>query len=218
MRVVGKILLTGLVVILLLGLEPALVLIPLQLLKALGLGWLLASLRWLSRADPSFGAPALWIGGFLALTLGLHLLGSSLRPGWPARWTLAITGGAWLTLFAAMSVIGIAHQTIWMIASKQSFLQNRNVRTMATASQVHRLAMEANWNVSELRKLIAKAPGSPSQWEEFNVVLQAEPNGTVTNVLVIDRQGQAGFTRFGKGAGRWRGSMSDLGEWVANSR
>jgi hypothetical protein len=95
-------------------------------------------------------------------------------------------------LFASAALVGIAHQTGWMISSKEPILKRRGVswkerlRLRNVGNEILERARSNDWNFARMkRELIASPAGSV--WEEFAFYFVGDSNGAPDCVILLPR-------------------------------
>jgi prepilin-type processing-associated H-X9-DG protein len=117
----------GIAVVFLLAIQPEII-VP--LLKPVFLGWAIYLMRVLPMARVNWGA-VVYAGVCLILLVGgSHLFLRWLYRGlhdasWRLKWTLSGSTVIALLFFASMSVMGLAHQTAWLITSPYPLTERR---------------------------------------------------------------------------------------------
>ena len=171
-----------------------LLLIPLTL----AFGWIKSAIRFASALQLS-SATIVWSLIIVAVLIGgTHVFCESVRRAsnsaapWRWRWTCGFYGALGLVLFASAALVGIAHQTGWMISSDEPIFRRRgpNLRERMRLSNVGHQALQAahdsNWDLVRVKQeLIGPRPGS--NWEDFAFYFVGGSNGTVDRVIVLPR-------------------------------
>jgi prepilin-type processing-associated H-X9-DG protein len=131
--------------------------LPFDVLGNLAVGWI----WYLGRAVPQ--VPVEWDGVLTAVVClallcgGLHLFCRWLyeaapaaaaaeqtpRRPWPFRWTAAVVGVVVLMFVAGVAVVGLTHQTAWLITSPEPLLRDRHeaMNRLSSASHLRLIAL-----------------------------------------------------------------------------
>jgi len=190
--------LSFLAIMILACLGPGLLMLPVTLL----FGWIAASIRILAVATAQPGT-LVWSGLALGMLLaGTHWLGAWVWRGsrlgaeggnWPWRWTLMLHGGLMAVLFAAMSVVGVAHQLGWLIASGEPLYarpaKHRDRNAMYLAGQaIEDLGGKLNWNITAMRTQVwSSVPDAKDSSERMRTIFLEATNGRPACALVFPR-------------------------------
>jgi hypothetical protein len=190
-----------------------------QLIFVLLFGWVSASVRlWeaLRNAQINWLVPAM---ALCVLTLGVHrflnwmylqraadgFAMSSTR--WRWRWTLGVVGGVWLVLLSVMSLLGMAHQSGWILVSKEPIFVRRG-RIPLQAHELRNAAMAFDhsaqtnaWNIAALGSnfwthIVWTSADEQPFWEKYSVHLLEATSGTFSGAFVLPRDGKV-FDRVG---------------------
>jgi hypothetical protein len=173
---------------------PELMLLPLTL----GIGWVKSAGRFVSVVQPSAGTVLR-----LLLLVGVLLVGthafcawvrrarSSAASPWKWKWTCGFYVALVLVLFASASLVGVAHQTGWMITSKEPFFKRRwdfaeQMRLRNVGGSVLELARTNEWDFVRVKRELATLP-SHSNWESFAFYLVGESNGAPDRLILFRR-------------------------------
>ena len=193
----------------------------LLLLGTLLFGWIPALGRIVSSMAASPGALASAGLATLLIVAGTHWFGLWLgRRRWPDaapdggnittsrwrwRWTLSVNAALATVLFGAMSMVGVAHQTGWLIAAREPIFVSR-MRHYRDLSEMRMLAgaiestgAEQHWNAGATRKLVwgCFRDGTDMQ-ETLHTVFIEGTNGRLSRALVFPRNPKT-FSRTGVG-------------------
>lgn len=195
------------IALVLLAIDPNLVVVPFKIVWALCFGWAVSAARLISRLQGHASPLAVWTTFFLILGLAVHrfcqALAASRNTLWKTRWTITAMSGLWLCLFAAMAVIGIAHQIGWIVVSREPWTRgNEKLKLTVAAMGVSQAAKNGAWTDAEIRK------AAPFDWVEL--VIQHDAGGKITNVIVIHRDGRTGFIQVQPDGQSARRPMSEL--------
>ena len=118
----------------------------------------------------------------------LHWFAASQRKVWPFGRTLAGIGIVWLSLFAAMALIGVVHQVAWLAASREPvYFGNRRFVLGIVASQAKRAVKKGVWDELELQNALNRFEG------QVEAVLLRDDDGKIRRVFLIGREGQQSF-------------------------
>jgi hypothetical protein len=171
-----------------------LLLIPLTL----AIGWVKSTGRFVSVVQLS-AATVVWSIVIVGVLLvGTHTFcawvrqaQSSTSSPWKWRWTCSFYCALVLVLFASASLVGIAHQTGWMIGSKEPFFKRRwdlaeRMRLRNVAGSVLELARTNQWDFVRVKRELVKLP-SGSNWESFAFYLVGESNGAPDRLILFRR-------------------------------
>ena len=173
--------------------NPALVLIPLTL----AIGWVKSTGRFVSVVQlsaPTVAWSIIALGVLLAGTHAFCTWARQARTGtvgvWPWRWTCSFYCALALVLFASAALVGIAHQTGWMISSQEPVFKSRKA-TLQEWMQLRNVGKEIlerartnEWNFARLKSDLT-AQGST--WEEFAFYFVGDSNGTPDCVILLPR-------------------------------
>ena len=208
MKIVRNSLKVVVVAIILAAIDPTLIVLPFEFVWTLCFGWVYAAVRLATRLQQHTSGFLLW--GLLFLTVGLgaqrfcKAIAADRHTGWKLRWTIAGFGGLWLSLTAAMAMIGIAHQIGWIAASGEPWASpNERERLTLAAALVSNTAQNGGWTADEIRRAV------PVEW--VNLVFQRDvTDNKITNVVVIHRDGRTGFVEVRRDGRFTRHPMNEL--------
>lgn len=208
MKKLGRVL-KGLVIMLALlcvaAIAPNLLITPAELAFVAATGWIFTTARWLQRVDGVAAAPLLWAGVFLALPILAHAFVRAIGK-WPLRRTVCLLGIVWLSVFAAMAAVGVAHQIAWIGVSGHSFFkEDAPQRVLANANQVAHIARMREWSASKIRAEIA-----PELLERANIIIGEDGADRVTNIIVINRSAPKWFMEISPSATGRRRPIAEL--------
>ena len=174
---------------------PELLKIPLTL----AIGWVKSTGRFVSvvqLSSPTVGWSIIALGVLLAGTHAFCAWVRQSRTGpvgvWHWRWTCGVYAALALVLFASAALVGIAHQTGWMITSKEPFFNRRHewmierARLQNVGAAVLQLARNSEWDFVRVKgELIEFLPWSG--WENYAFYFVGESNGAPQRVLLFRR-------------------------------
>ncbi len=173
---------------------PGLMLVPLTL----AIGWIKSAGRFLSVVQPSTGT----VTGLILLA-GVLLVGTHAfcawvgraRPAsspWHWRWTCSAYAALVLVLFACAALVGIAHQTAWMVSSPEPIFKRRGVawkerfRLRNVGNEILERARSNDWNFARVKAELT-ASATASTWEEFAFYFVGDSNGVPDCVIFLPR-------------------------------
>ena len=172
-----------------------LLLIPLTL----AIGWVKSTGRFLSLVQlsaPTVGWSIIALGVLLAGTHAFCAWVRQARTGtigaWPWRWTCSFYCALALVLFASAAFVGIAHQTGWMITSKEPFFNRRHewmierARLQNVGAAVLQLARNSEWDFVRVKGELIELPPRFS-WEDYAFYFVGESNGAPKRVILLRR-------------------------------
>lgn len=180
----------------------ALVVLPgapglLKILLTLALGWISSIGRFFSLVHFSTGTVVWSIVLVGALLVGTHTFcawvrraRSSASSPWKWKWTCGFYAALVLVLFSSASLVGIAHQTGWMISSREPILKNRKawlqerMQLRNVGKEILERARTNEWNFARLKSDLT---GRGSAWEEFAFYFLGNSNGTPHCVIFLPR-------------------------------
>ena len=182
-------------VALVLAAAPELLKLPLPL----AFGWIKSAGRFLSVMHLSSGTVTSLIILVGVLLVGTHAFCTWVRGAragasnpWRWRWTCSVYAGLVLLLFASAALVGIAHQTGWMISSPEPIFKSRKMflkerfRLRSVGNEILERARANEWEFAKVKsELIAPAAGS--SWEEFAFYFVGDSNGVPDCVIVLPR-------------------------------
>ncbi len=107
----------------------------------------------------------------LALTISTHFMMRQLYAGrtekepatrtWRFRWTIAVVGVVLLMFGAGIAAVGITHQSVWMVSSKERFIAaDGAVRTAALCTVGRQPYFHTSRKASSMHRLISTNPGT----------------------------------------------------------
>jgi len=116
---------------------------------------------------------------------------SSAASPWKWKWTCGFYVALVLVLFASASLIGVAHQSVWMITSKEPFFKRRwdfaeQMRLRNVGGSVLELARTNEWDFVRVKRELATLP-SHSNWESFAFYLVGKSNGAPDRLILFRR-------------------------------
>lgn len=208
MRTLGW-LLKGVVIILALvsvaAIAPNLLITPAELAFVAATGWIFTIVRWLQRVDGLAAAPLLWAGVFVALPILAHAFVRTFG-NWPLRRTACMLGLVWLSVFAAMAAVGVAHQIAWLgVSGHPLFKDDAPHRVLANANQIANIARTHEWSASKIRAEI-----TPELLERANIIIGEDGACRVTNIIVINRSAPKWFMEISPSATGRRRPIAEL--------
>lgn len=174
---------------------PELVTIPLTL----AIGWVRSLGRFLSVVQLS-AASVVWSMLLVGvLVVGTHGFCAWMRRArsdtsgpWQWRWTCGFYAALVLVLFASAALVGVAHQTGWMLTSKEPFFNRRHEfiversRLRNTGGAVLELARSSEWDLARVKRELIEFPAG-SNWEDFAFYFVGESNGAPDRVILLRR-------------------------------
>jgi hypothetical protein len=209
-KAVGNFVALALVILLLATINASFIAIPFQLAWTLCLGWAFAAARLATRLQEHTTGLLTWAILFLIVGLIAQRFCKAIAAHrdihWRARWTIAGLGGLWLSLFAAMAIIGVAHQIGWIVVSGEPWTSRNEAHTLVIAAMlVSNAAQDGRWTTNEIRRAVPI--------EMADLVLQRDViNNDITNVVVIHRDGRTGFIEVRRDGRLTRRPMNELND------
>jgi len=189
-------------VVIVAGGGPQVLLIPLTL----AFGWIKSLVRFASVVQLS-GGTVVWFAVLLVMLLvGTHAfccwVQRTRSRTWRWRWTFGFYAGVVLVLFASAGLVGVAHQTGWMISSPEPIFKRRGaflkerIRLHNVGREVLQLAQSHGWNPGRVKHELI-GPGPRSSWEDFAFYFVGASNSTLDCVILLPRnpknQGEIGI-------------------------
>jgi hypothetical protein len=175
--------------------RPDILLVPFALL----FGWIPSLNRFVSVAHLSTGSvfAAMALSGLLVA--GTHYFcgwvhgerRASVR--WKWKWTFASYALLLFLLGASAALVGIAHQTAWMLTSGEPVFKSRlgiaseKVRLWQMGDEVLRMMSSNAWDFSKLQSSTSGRGGERPAWEDFSFYFLAGTNGRAGRVVFIRR-------------------------------
>jgi hypothetical protein len=192
----------------LMAVDVNLILLPAKIVWTLCFGWVFAAARMTGRLGEHTTNLIVWASLFLILGLATQrfcrIMAASRTARWETRWTLSGFGGLWISLLAAMALIGVVHQIGWLAISRPSWVRgNENLRLYVAAAQVSHAAKTGDWSPDEIRRV------TPFDWVDL-VMQHDSANNKITNVVLIHRDGRTGFIEVRPDGTSMRRPMKEL--------
>jgi hypothetical protein len=153
--------------------------------------------------------------------VGFHLTASWLRrtmlaeaSPWPWRWTVLVTAGVMLVFTASISVIGILHQSIWLVTSGEPALRsNFEIGPEIITSQLR----EEIYRETERRQDKAYQPTGADVRKHLPMAIRSFRNPDVQVTVLSDPKDLlTGLVIDLRGANRWKGVRAY--RWIPNDR
>jgi hypothetical protein len=172
-----------------------LLLIPLTL----AFGWIKSLGRFFSAVQLTPGTVA-WFGIMAGvLVLGTHAFCTSVRRvrtsaigAWRWKWTCSFYAALVLVLFASAALVGVAHQTGWMILSKEPMFRTGKeamadrTRLRYASRAVFEVAQTNEWDLVRVKREMARLPFG-SNWEDFAFYFVGATNGSTERLILLQR-------------------------------
>jgi hypothetical protein len=175
--------------------NPALFLIPFTL----AFGWIKSLGRFISVVRLSASTIAWLIVATGLLVVGTHAFccwvqrsRSAAGRSWHWRWTCGFYAGLVLVLCASAGLVGVAHQTGWMLSSDEPVFRRRGagfkerIRLHNVGKEVLQLALANDWDLARLKRELI-GPAARSSWEEFAFYFVAASNDAPACVILLPR-------------------------------
>jgi len=183
----------ALVAVLVISVAPESLAIPLTL----AIGWVRSLGRFLSVVQLS-AVSVVWsmllVGVLVVGTHGfccwVRRARSDTSGPWQWKWTCSCYAALVLVLFASASLVGIAHQTGWMISSPEPVFKSRKeslqerIQLRDVGKEILERARTNEWNFARLK---ANLTVQGSTWEEFAFYFVGDSNGTPNCVILLPR-------------------------------
>jgi hypothetical protein len=106
---------------------------------------------------------------------------------WPVRWSLSLVGLVLLLFTAGIAVVGVTHQTSWILTSPEPMILNRSrvFRAQSVLYQLSYTAQEEQWTADQARAQVMVTQRSTR--EEYNIVILDGPQGTFGGAIIFPR-------------------------------
>jgi hypothetical protein len=113
--------------------------------RALAFGWAQFLIRVLARLTWDRNAVIVAVAAFVLFTLGVHWVGRALmrwrgsERRWKAGWSAAVTSAVVIAFAAGICMIGVVHQSGWLMANPEPVMVEREVIRWGSGStsQIH---------------------------------------------------------------------------------
>jgi len=182
-------LITGLVA----AAAPELLKIPLTL----AIGWIKSTGRFASVVQLSAPTVAWSLIAVSILLTGTHAFcawvrraRSSAAGPWKWKWTCGFYAALVLVLFASASLVGIGHQSGWMIGSKEPVFKRRGVawkeriRLRNIGNDILEQARASEWDFARLKSDLTTQVAT---WEDFAFYFVSERNDAPPRIILLPR-------------------------------
>ena len=122
--------------------------------------------------------------------------GTKTSAQWRWRWTVTLHAALAIALFAAMSVVGVAHQTGWLIAAREPIYVPRywssphphRMQMRSLAGAIEFLGAEQRWDADAIRKHVWSClRGEADLQEKMHTVFLKDAGGRLVRALVFPR-------------------------------
>lgn len=192
MRVLGVAAGIFTLLLIMLGIIPNVLLIPWAIL----FGWFPAALRLVGNMPFSVGQLVLFAAATVALVFGTHWFLRQFKP-WPLKWTVLLSSGIGMTLLTIMSLVGIAHQSGWILLSKEPVFVSRHrwlrdqVDLMNAAHSIADISRSNDANRSEMILCDSRLPkmlDGKSPWEKISLVFLESTNACFAVLWLRDER------------------------------
>ncbi len=184
------------VIVVLLLIAPFLIVVPVSLVWTLATGWAVSGARLLAR----IAEQNLPLGGFAIATVFLILASHAFLCSfgkakvWPIHYTAALFAAIALVLFSCMGLIGVAHQTGWLLTSGEPWVVSRSkwiqtrAHAVALASAVKRAGENVHWRSGELFFSLAGEPAVRGFLDHFQLLPFVTEAGSIKWILILPRE------------------------------